>query len=427
MSARRGVSGPSGGVEIAVVGAGPAGARAAELLAEAGAEVLLLDPKAPWEKPCGGGLTESVFHDTPELRELQPSMQETRTVRIETDPSSGFTVPLATPIRIVSRRELARWQLERARRAGARLVAARVRSLRRGGGGWTLETDRGTLRARRLVGADGAASLVRRAVAPRFQVELAPTRVAYVPGAGPTPETMILQIFPLVAGYVWDFPRPDHRSVGIGISAGTWRRPRMDEAVEALRHSTEACPCDSGEVERRGAVIGTAQLGHGDWSVLGGDDVALLGDAAGLADPATGEGIRNALRSAQILAAAWAAEGSFRSFPARAREAFGREFGVSRVMRRILFESDTGARILEGAQRSSGAYALVATIADAVNEHDGSVSSLMARWWRTRRRDRRDPGRARRGGRRPAGERGEGPPGDPADDDTARRRGPRAA
>jgi geranylgeranyl reductase len=414
-------------VEIAVVGGGPAGARAAELLADAGAEVVLLDPKAPWEKPCGGGLTESVFQDTPELRELRPSMQETRTVRIETDPSSGFTVPLATPIRIISRRELARWQLERARRAGASRVAARVRSLRRGGDGWTLETDQGTLRAHRLVGADGAASLVRRTVAPRFHVELAPTRVAYVPGAGPTPERMILQIFPLVAGYVWDFPRPDHRSVGIGISAGTWRRPRMDEAVEALRHSTEARPCDPVDVERRGAVIGTAQLGHGDWSVLGDDDVALLGDAAGLADPATGEGIRNALRSAQILAAAWADDGSFRSFPRRAREAFGREFDVSRVMRRILFESDTGARILEGAQRSAGAYALVATIADAVNEHDGSVPSLMARWWRARRRDRRHPGKARRGPRRPAGEGGEGPPGGPNDGDSDGLRGPRAA
>ncbi|MCR4341777.1 MAG: FAD-dependent monooxygenase, partial [Gemmatimonadaceae bacterium] len=53
--------------EIAVVGAGPAGARAAELLAREGADVLLLDPRAPWEKPCGGGLTASAFHDFPQL------------------------------------------------------------------------------------------------------------------------------------------------------------------------------------------------------------------------------------------------------------------------------------------------------------------------------------------------------------------------
>ena len=48
-------------VEIGIVGAGPAGARAGELLADAGAEVVLLDPKAPWEKPCGGGITAGTF------------------------------------------------------------------------------------------------------------------------------------------------------------------------------------------------------------------------------------------------------------------------------------------------------------------------------------------------------------------------------
>lgn len=45
--------------QIGIVGAGPAGARAAERLARLGADVVLLDPTAQWEKPCGGGLTSS--------------------------------------------------------------------------------------------------------------------------------------------------------------------------------------------------------------------------------------------------------------------------------------------------------------------------------------------------------------------------------
>lgn len=56
--------------DVAVVGAGPAGSRCAELLAHRGVGVLLLDPKAPWEKPCGGGLTAAALAHTPELHEL---------------------------------------------------------------------------------------------------------------------------------------------------------------------------------------------------------------------------------------------------------------------------------------------------------------------------------------------------------------------
>ncbi len=385
--------------QIAVVGAGPAGARAAELLSLAGAEVLLLDPKAPWEKPCGGGLTDSAFQDIPELHELEPRMRFIRDVRIETDAEHGFQVPLSTPIRVVSRLTLAQWQLERALAAGAEHLPRRARSIRRLSGRWRIETDEGIVLADRLVGADGAASLVRRAVAPKFEVELAPTRVAFVPGGGPTPETMLLRFFPRVAGYVWDFPRPDHRSVGVGLQEGGWRRPRMDDAVDEFRLSTEACRCDDDKVERAGAVIGTAQLGHGDFARIAGEDFALLGDAAGFADPTTGEGIRNAMRSAELLTTAWLGDGTFAAYPGLARRAFEREFRVSRVLRRLVFEGESTSRVLEAARHSSAAHALVATIADAVNEHDTSPLSLMSRWWRARRAARAEDLRVQSGAR----------------------------
>lgn len=387
---------------IAVVGGGPAGARVAELLSAAGADILLLDPRAPWEKPCGGGLTESAFRDVPELREVAHASRTVRRIRVETDPSHGLTVSLAVPIRVLSRTVLARWQLDRARDAGAVHLAERVRSIRRGGAGWILETDARTIRAEHLVGADGAASLVRRVTTPKFRVELAPTRVGFAPGAGPTPDTILVRFFPRVAGYVWDFPRPDHRSVGIGLPAGTWRRPRMDDEVERFRHSTEACVCLEGEIRRAGAVIGTAQLGHGDFSRIAGRGFALLGDAAGLADPATGEGIRNALRSAQLLADAWGEHGTFEGYPTLARKAFEREFNVSRLLRRIMFESEVGMQLIAAGLRSDAAYAVISTLADAVNEHDGSPRSLAGRWWRALRWVRESPEGASRGTRSPA-------------------------
>src|SRR5690606_37568305 len=67
---------------VGIIGAGPAGARAAELLAAGGWEVLLFDPKAPWEKPCGGGIPAHGFIHFPELRELEGRGRWARRARL---------------------------------------------------------------------------------------------------------------------------------------------------------------------------------------------------------------------------------------------------------------------------------------------------------------------------------------------------------
>ncbi|NNF39160.1 MAG: NAD(P)/FAD-dependent oxidoreductase, partial [Gemmatimonadetes bacterium] len=349
-----------------------------------GADVVLLDPKAPWEKPCGGGLTAAAFDDVPELHELEPLARRIEEVRVE-GAAHGFTVPLSRPIRVVSRLALARWQLDRARAAGAVHLPDRVRFIRRGRGPWSITTDAGRIRAAFLVGADGASSLVRRIVAPKFNVELAPTRVAFPTGTGPKPGTIVLRFFAGTAGYLWDFPRPDHRSVGVGVQDGSWQRPRMDAAIDDYRQEGADCLCTVADPSRAGAVIGTAQMGHGDYSRVAGEDFALLGDAAGLADPTTGEGIRNALRSAELLTTAWAVDGSFVHYSALARRAFHREFYVSRIVRRMLYEGETGSKMIMRSSASPSVYAAVASLVNAANEQDWTLVSLVRRWLRARR------------------------------------------
>ncbi len=382
--------------QVGVIGAGPAGARVAELLARRGVDVLLLDPKAPWEKPCGGGLTPAVFEDFPDLMELYPIARSLTEVRVELQPELGFSVHLDRPLRIVPRQALGAWQLERAVNAGAWHVPSRVRTIERGAPGWTLETDERRFRIRFLIGADGAASLVRRVAAPELSVELAPTRVAYPSSAGLEHDRVVLKFYPRIAGYLWDFPRPGHRSVGVGVQSGTWTRPDLDQEIDDYRRSRDHCSCLG--LPRAGAVIGTGQLGHGDFSCLAGAGFALLGDAAGLADPLTGEGIHNAMRSAELLARAWSRHGAD-DYPKLAHATFAREFGASRFARRVLLESWLGSALIHRCLSSNSAYAVMHSILNGVNEHDGSMSRLFGRALRAWSAVRMDRTLAARGGR----------------------------
>jgi flavin-dependent dehydrogenase len=390
--------------QIGIIGAGPAGARAAERLAAQGAEVVLFDPRVPWEKPCGGGLTAAAIENIPELAEVARRARRMTSVRLESDRST-IEVPLERPLYVLSRTALGQWQLDRARLAGATLEPAAVTGVeRKPGHGWRLTlADGRKSEVRLLVGADGAASRVRRVVAPGLEIELAPTRVAFVPGAGRTPGAIGLRFFRGVDGYAWDFPRPHHRSIGVGIAPGTWARPRMDAEVDRYWSDLGHCGCTSSE--RAGAVIGTAAHPLGSrFRLLAGGDYALLGDAAGLADPATGEGIENAMRSADFLARAFERDGTFVSYPRLVERHLEPEFVVARRVRRVLYGTSLAGRLIDLASSHRWAYALLAAVVNGGNAHDPSLLRRFATEWRRvagdGRRSRLESGRAvvRRGG-----------------------------
>ena len=376
--------------EVGIVGAGPAGARAAELLARQGVDVVAFDRNVPWEKCCGGGLPSALFDEIPELEDLRSLARPIDRARIEVHPDTGFDVELDAPIWIVSREALGRWQLERALEAGVKHEPTRVETIRSTDGGWILDTDRGEWKVSDLVGADGAASRVRRVLAPEFFIEQAPARVAYPHDVDDEPTFIVLRFYHGLVGYLWDFPRLDHHSIGIEVTGGSWSRGELDGRIDEYLEWNGFDP--SPWALRAGAVIGTAQLGHGDFSGISGRRFALLGDAAGLADPFTGEGIRNAMRSAGLLAQARGAGRAewTEAYSALARETFSREFAFARLLRRTLGESGIGVRLVERGVSSDVAFAAVVAVLNTVVSHDTGLSRLLTRWHRAIRNARRE-------------------------------------
>ena len=361
--------------DFAVVGAGPAGSRAAELLCGRGATVLLLDPRAPWEKPCGGGLTAAALQNTPELAELEGETRTIRELLVEAPSGARVIIPLRRPFKTVSRERLSRWGLERACRAGARFLPRAVRRIEIERGGWRVTDSSGlSHRCRWLIAADGSTSGLRGQLAPRLRPELAPLRVAY-PSRGAPVGQAAFRFLPTAAGYLWDFPRLDHHSVGIGVPPGTFARAAMDGAISQYRLGDVG---DSGEAEHRGAVIATSLWSRGGFEDLGDHEYALLGDAGGLADPATGEGIDYALRSAHLAVAAFQTDVGFAHYPLLARAAFATEMRRARILRDRLYRPWAADRLVRRAQRSARAAHLLASAVDAVNEH-GSLGRALLR------------------------------------------------
>ncbi|MFQ5747465.1 MAG: NAD(P)/FAD-dependent oxidoreductase [Gemmatimonadota bacterium] len=352
--------------DLLVVGAGPGGARAAELLAERGLRVALLDPRAPWEKPCGGGLTAAALRHTPELRELSSESVTIRELQVVASNGSSLIVPLRRPYEVVSRLELSRWGLDRALAAGVRFHPVAARAIRRAAGFWFVTDSAGRLhRARWLIGADGATSPIRSRLAPGLRPELAPTRVAYATGR-PKDGRAAFFFLRRAEGYLWDFPRNGHRSVGIGVAPRSFSRRDLDEAIEHYRLAEVG---EAPSLDVRGAVIATSDWRSGHFEDLGGLDYALVGDAAGLADPATGEGIDYALRSAALAADTFGEDDGFDAYPAAAQEAFAEEFRRSLTVRHWLYHPRLADGLVSRAYGSDRLSMLLAALVDAVNEH----------------------------------------------------------
>jgi geranylgeranyl reductase family protein len=281
---------------VAILGGGPAGSVAAARIASAGLDAVLIDEKLAWEKPCGGGITYKAYTKYPFLLE-NPVPKRTVSTTVLSDPRGGqVTLRLRHPLLIYSRYDLNGMLLRRAEEAGAQIEKERVIALERRAGGWAVKTRRGALDADYVVVATGARNSLR-----HFGTEWSAkdTMLAlgyYIPVEQ---QHIDIQFFPNFEGYIWVFPRANHLSAGI-CGKG--------EPAQKMRQRLELFLAARGiplkDATFYGHTIPALERPSFFRNRVSGEGWMAVGDAAGLVDPVTGEGLYYAIRSGDLAAEA---------------------------------------------------------------------------------------------------------------------------
>ena len=364
--------------DVIIVGAGPAGSFAAERLARGGVRVALFDGRPPGEpKACGGGVTSKALKAWPHLLEAVG-----RTIdELDLYAPSGklLHLKLEESFAVYSRIAFDTFLRERARAAGAQVFTEKIsaRGFKQTADGWIVRGQSGAeFSSEWLVGADGANSAIGKKLAgplPPAEMEVAFGYRAPFPNDGNA--ATVVAFLPKWVGYAWAFPRPDHISFGIATTqdafdhdaldkllwdfmvsyyevaqvgnsrAGMrlWSNGKSEAQISNLSHIRAELKKTA---ERYAARIPGLEPRTWDTRHACGEHWALLGDAAGFADPVTGEGIYYALRSAELFADAYLS-GAPLNYERLWRADFGRELQRASQMRRKFYGNFWGAPFTE--------------------------------------------------------------------------------
>jgi geranylgeranyl reductase family protein len=268
--------------DVAIIGGGPAGSTAAYHLATAGASVLLLDKATfPRDKPCGGGVTGRAARLLP--FSIEPVVEDV-VDRLECGLRyrHRFTRSARAPLAYMTqRRRLDHFLLQKAAEAGAEVRQGET-------------VDARELDARIVIGADGCNGSSAKQLGLADRVVHGVALEANYPHEPRFARAMVLEIAVIHGGYGWVFPKGDHVNVGVGGNGEEGPRLRAE-----LRRMCEAYGIDPDAAQdTRGYRLPLRLPG----TLLARGRTAVIGDAAGLVDPFSGDGMYEAFLSARLVA-----------------------------------------------------------------------------------------------------------------------------
>jgi geranylgeranyl reductase family protein len=288
--------------DVIVIGAGPAGAVAASRTARKGLLTLLIEKEhLPRYMACGGALTQAITkHIDFDYSATVESVVTGLTLSYKQGPECTLCPP-GLRIETVSRNRFDHRLVEEAVRSGAKLMeGVKVVAVEEGRREAAIRTEGGeTFQGRIVVGADGSNSVSAHAAGlqgDQFGIALAGEMY---PVDGTIPDSFSNRIFfrfgDIQNGYGWIFPKGDHYSIGVltrnsRCSAFSSLYEHFKEHFSFLKNAEERIKC--------GRLL---PLNRG-YRTLNTKRICLVGDAASLIDPLTGEGIRHAIHSGVLAA-----------------------------------------------------------------------------------------------------------------------------
>ncbi len=286
--------------QVIIIGAGPAGSYLAYLLARSDINVLVLEKERfPRYKPCGGGLTPKVVN----LLDFDLGQVIEDTIR-----KVILSYRLARPVEFIAPKPIAYMVgrehfdallADKAKEAGAIILeGVRVEQVEVTGSKISVYADGSMWQGNILVGADGAQSVVarhlglggRRKLAASLETEISAPAGVLARYSG----SIKIEYGLIPSGYAWVFPKADHLSVGVWSNSPRSKLPRQLENYI----QSEGLSGPEARVKTRGWIIPV----NPQPDDLHRGRALVLGDAAGLADAFTGEGIFPALHSACLAA-----------------------------------------------------------------------------------------------------------------------------
>ena len=286
--------------DVIVAGAGPAGSTAARLLAQRGASVLLLDrARFPREKPCGGGVTIRAAACL--NLDLSPIIERTvYGARFFLGLGPAFDRWYRQPWTYMTQRcRLDSFLAEAACEAGSDFHDGEaVRAVEMDDGQVTVRSRGGAYRARTLIAADGANGVSSRSGGLRPQFEEAVALEGNLPSSPDVSaqwrERIALDLGGWTGGYGWVFPKGDHLNLGVGVwkYAALNLRPKLADLCR--RYGFDAAKLENLRGHHLPMRVPGTPVARGP--------LLAVGDAAGLIDPLTGEGIHMAFLSARLAA-----------------------------------------------------------------------------------------------------------------------------